>query len=65
MTTGKLVSTGRKPLGMQIFNWYQCVDCKTEFPQEDSGSITCNGHVIGSCPWCRSDSQPYKNGRGL
>jgi len=43
---------------------WRCSECKTEFPEID-GKIMCNGHHIQDCPWCRKDSEPFKNGRGI
>ena len=62
--TGKLRFSRRAPLGIDQFDWYVCVDCGTEYPQADSGSTMCNGHIIDLCPWCRPDSAPWKHGRG-
>lgn len=53
--------------------YYVCVDCDTAYPilkrfdntlKEDREGISCNGHFISLCPWCRPDTQPWKNGRG-
>lgn len=63
--TGRLVSDGRAPLGAFMeYEWFRCVDCGAGFPREDYGSTKCNGIVINLCPWCRPDSEPWKNGRG-
>ena len=64
--TGRLVFAHRKPLGLWgIYDWYECVDCHTAYPRVSGGSTTCNGKIISLCPWCRPDSEPWKNGRGL
>ena len=42
---------------------YTCETCQTSYPVID-GEIRCNGHVVDRCPWCRTDSAPWKNGRG-
>lgn len=66
MTTGRLVFQHTKPLGLwETFEWYVCVDCGTDYPRERGGAISCNGKVIYLCPWCRPDSKPWKNGRGI
>jgi len=58
---------------------YICVDCKTVYhintesssdgtpliPDGRIGKALCNGHVIMFCPWCRPDSKPWKDGRGI
>jgi uncharacterized protein CbrC (UPF0167 family) len=63
--TGRLVSVGVKPLGLgQRFEYFRCVDCGTEYPRTDFGQIMCNGVGVALCPWCRPDSEPFKNGRG-
>lgn len=41
-----------------------CCECDTRFPVTDEGP-QCNGKTIDRCPWCRPDSSPWKNGRGL
>jgi hypothetical protein len=46
------------------FDFFECQECKTTFPSID-GQIRCNGRVIDRCPWCREDSEPWKNGRGI
>jgi len=51
-------------LGLVRYNYFACADCKTEFPQI-GGEIRCNGHNIAQCPWCRPDSKPWTDGRGL
>jgi hypothetical protein len=62
---GRLVFSRRAKLGIsQIFDYYCCVDCGTEYPKKDNEPITCNGDIIGQCPWCRPDSKPWANGRG-
>lgn len=43
---------------------HYCVDCRTYYALI-KGKIMCNGEVIELCPWCRPDSAPGKNGRGL
>lgn len=51
---------------------YECVDCGTRYPVlveydeewNTTQTIKCNGHPITLCPWCRPDSEPWKNSRG-
>ena len=63
-TTGTLRYVFTKRLGdSPRFDWYECDDCETLFRTE-GGQMRCNGHVISVCPWCRPDSEPWKNGRG-
>lgn len=63
-TTGEL-----KP--MHGSTYYSCVDCKTTYPAADgliaeiSKLAMCNSHPIKVCPWCRPDSKPWMNGRGI
>ena len=70
------VKTGRltaREVGRHDHEHYGCVDCDTLYPvlvdyDEDwneTREIKCNGHAITLCPWCRPDSEPWKNGRGL
>lgn len=42
---------------------WTCTTCTSTYP-EMNGAIRCNGHTITRCPWCRSDSKPWTNGRG-
>lgn len=60
---GTLVHRGRRPISHVMMDWWKCVTCKSEFP-EINGVIKCNGYIITQCPWCRKDSEPWKNGRG-
>lgn len=62
--TGRLILVGKKPLGFQMYEWWGCVDCAADYPRPPGGAVTCNGRVITLCPWCRPDSEPWKNGRG-
>jgi hypothetical protein len=61
--TGELIPVGHRMLGFASYDYYQCVDCGTEFPVVN-GNIRCNSHHISVCPWCRPDSKPWANGRG-
>lgn len=64
MKTGRLEETGLQRLGRdELRTYFRCVDCQTEYPVL-RGFISCNGHKIGRCPWCRPDSEQWKNGRG-
>ena len=58
--SGKLKYLGKIRNGYYV----ECVDCETRFPDID-GEIKCNGCSIYKCPWCREDSKPWRNGRGL
>lgn len=42
----------------------ECVTCGTTYPVMD-GKTWCNSHIITKCPWCRPDSKPWQNGRGI
>ena len=55
--TGKLKSVNEG-------KFLECVDCKTSYPFMD-GVYSCNGVAVTVCPWCRPDSEPWKNGRGV
>lgn len=61
--TGVLRYIGRYKLAHQMYDYFRCVDCGTEFPQI-GGSASCNGRKIARCPWCRPDSKPWTAGRG-
>lgn len=43
---------------------YVCVDCNIPYPIIN-GKVMCNGKQIKLCPWCRKDSKPNKDGRGV
>lgn len=62
--TGTLVYDGYHPLGLDSHHFSKCVDCDGIYPHLD-GVIKCNGATITLCPYCRPDSEPFKNGRGL
>lgn len=53
--TGNLESVGTQRLGLnQVFKYWRCVDCFTEYPQRpDRLWPTCNGCAIRLCPYCR------------
>lgn len=61
---GDLKSIGVHKLGQDNCEYYQCVDCCTEYPRID-GAVQCNGHPIELCPWCRTDTKEWQNGRGI
>ena len=42
-----------------------CLDCRTQFHVDIQLKPVCNGAQIELCPWCREDSKPWKNGRGI
>jgi hypothetical protein len=44
---------------------YICKDCNTVFEVKFDGFTRCNGEIIRFCPWCREDSKPWRNGRGV
>ena len=50
---------------------YECVDCRTIYPEDTERPLTptitilCNNTIITLCPWCRPDTEPFKNGRGI
>lgn len=65
--TGKLFCVGIKMLGAYSYEYFRCVDCGTEYPTTSTNKgfgVSCNGHLIDLCPWCRPDSKPWTNGRG-
>lgn len=43
---------------------FECNKCHETFPVIGH-YIKCNGTIIHLCPYCRSDSQPFRYGRGL
>jgi len=43
---------------------YRCVTCDTLYPRPYSGTTTCNGVVIATCPWCGPDSAAAARARG-
>lgn len=62
---GMLYSIGHGKIGIiHGYEFFKCKDCKTIYPKIN-GVIMCNGHYIVKCPWCREDSEPWKNGRGI
>lgn len=71
--SGALRYMGEKPYGAcQTLPFYKCVDCGTEFPEiknlevfPPTVAIKCNDADINLCPWCRPDSKPWTNGRGV
>ena len=60
---GQLKETGIKKYGLKNEVFSQCQDCGTEFIHNGLTAF-CNGKYITMCPWCRSDSKPWTNGRG-
>ena len=60
----RLKPLGIKRYGLDIFEFFQCVECETEFPklpkedfpklfqEADDENIMCNGEIIIKCPWC-------------
>jgi hypothetical protein len=60
------MSTGKLESGLK--GYYMCVDCGTAYPANSNLDLDriakCNGHIIDLCPWCRPDSQSWRNGRG-
>ena len=60
--TGRLIDIGILNADcFSAFRYYECVDCGTRYPD-----ARCNGKETGGlCPWCRPDSKPWTNGRGL
>ena len=64
-TSGVLKPVGRRMLGvLDSYDYWRCSDCGTFYPKID-GTVKCNGQPIGACPWCRQNSAPWTNGRGL
>jgi hypothetical protein len=58
--TGILDFVGEKRLGVNAHQYFRCRDCHTDY-----AAARCNGRQIDLCPWCRPDSKPWTNGRGL
>ena len=54
---------GDHKYGTQRLGFYQCSDCKTEYPVLQ-GVISCNNRAINDCPWCKNTSKPWQDGRG-
>jgi hypothetical protein len=67
--TGNLKYAGRAFFNGNVYlktDRWECVDCKTEFIRNpNADKPNCNGVKIDLCPWCRPDSKPWKNGRGI
>ena len=68
--TYRLERTGR--LELSTASHWRCADCGTHFAYETDevislidAKVQCNGKRILLCPWCRPDSTPFKNGRGV
>ncbi|TYO96742.1 hypothetical protein EDC39_11230 [Geothermobacter ehrlichii] len=52
--------------GKEFPNYRTCPECGTDFPLDARRGIPrCNGVLINRCPWCREDSRPWRNGRGI
>lgn len=64
LKTGELVHDGQHKLGLDAYDYWRCIDCGTTYPVLGWGKPSCNGHKIDLCPFCRPDSEPWKNGRG-
>ena len=61
---GALANVGRKWHGRVKVDYVRCVTCETLYPVEHCVPW-CNGHRITACPWCRRDTAPWRNGRGI
>jgi len=59
-----LETTGAHNYGTKKIVFYKCLKCKTEFPVLQ-GVISCNNMAIFDCPWCKTTSKPWQDGRGL
>ncbi|MEK9809289.1 MAG: hypothetical protein VW362_02500 [Candidatus Nanopelagicales bacterium] len=44
---------------------YRCVTCRDEYLAPRGRALTINGWLVSLCPWCRTDSKPWINGRGI
>lgn len=77
---GTLLSIGLHHYCGILTEFVRCVNCATEYPIlertnyetciQDGAIITtrspsCNRHDIDQCPFCREDSKPWTNGRGI
>lgn len=50
---------------LAVFPEWECITCNTAFIANlSTKKPVCNGVEINLCPWCRQDSQTWKNGRG-
>lgn len=66
--------SGMKPGALLWSKQYKdhvhCNNCGTAFilvynPKTKTDAPSCNGHFIEVCPWCREDSRPWHDGRGV
>lgn len=62
--TGNLKYVGLYKIGLSEHPHSECIDCGTSYIHI-KGKISCNGHTIKKCPFCRPDSFLWKNGRGI
>ena len=67
---GYFVHPDGRPAGRHVSNplWpatVVCLDCHTQYHIGLDLKPIANGASIELCPWCREDSKPWKNGRGL
>ncbi len=65
-TKGRLYQSAPEYMGGVRVDVRRCDDCGTTFTANLGRPFTINGVMNdGLCPWCRPDSEPWKNGRGL
>jgi uncharacterized protein CbrC (UPF0167 family) len=66
--TGELKFVGNFKMGgpsQPYYPYFECIDCGQQYPDLGPG-VSCNYELIGMlCPWCRPDSKPWTNGRGM
>lgn len=63
---GRLIHKLPGLIAWQEVNVRQCPDCNTTFTSLKGQAFTINRVVNdGYCPWCREDSEPWRNGRGI
>ncbi len=63
---GRLMEMAPGYIGVAPVSVKKCQDCGTVFTAHRGRPFTINGVMNdGLCPWCRPDSAPFKNGRGL
>lgn len=71
---GTLVDEAGEPVITALVTWrllkgdypaqVYCFTCKTPYVVIEH-RVMCNGHNITLCPFCRVDSAPWTNGRGV
>lgn len=52
---GQLLKRLPKPLGRNLFDWYECSTCWTSYSAIIGKPPDCNGQTIYVCPYCTTD----------